>query len=221
MPRILLIEDAPNISDFVKRGLEHHGYDVKVAANGCAGLEAATGCHFDLVVLDLMLPDVDGIEVCRQLRTEHPATGIIILTARDLVGNRVQGLEAGADDYLSKPFAFEELLARIRSVLRRSGIQDGSIQVGDLRINVERRQVWRGEREVDITTREFELLTLLAQNAGKPVRRETIIQRVWGYEFPGETDPVKVYVNYLRRKLNAEGEPDMIHTVRGFGYALK
>ena len=217
---VLVVEDEPSIADFVRRGLERHGYAVRVVHTGRAALEATEAGPYDLMVLDLMLPDMDGIEVCRRLRATSDV-GIIILTARHLVGDRVQGLEAGADDYISKTFAFEELLARIRSVLRRRGGSEGVVCVGDLRIDVERRQVWRGSRQVEVTTREFELLRLLAQHVGKPVRRETILQRVWGYEFAGETDPVKVYVNYLRRKLNAGGEPDLIHTVRGFGYALR
>jgi two-component system response regulator MprA len=174
-----------------------------------------------MVVLDLMLPDVDGIEVCRQLRASGDV-GIIILTARQQIGDRVQGLGAGADDYLLKPFAFEELLARIRSIMRRrSTTAEGVIRIGDLKLDIERRQVWRADRLVDLTTREFEMLKLLAQNAGKPLSRETILQRIWGDEFDGESDPVKVYINYLRRKLNAGGEPDLINALRGFGYVLK
>jgi two-component system, OmpR family, response regulator MprA len=175
----------------------------------------------DLVILDLMLPDVDGIDVCRQL-CAGGNIGVLLLTARHLVGDRVRGLEAGADDYLSKPFAFEELMARIRSVLRRSsGWTEGVIKVGNLEIDVEKRGVRRGNRPVELTPREFELLKLLAENTGKPLRRETILQRVWGYGLEGEADPVKVYVNYLRGKLNLNGEPDLIYTLRGFGYVLK
>jgi two-component system response regulator MprA len=221
MVKILVIEDEPNIADFVKRGLLHLGFEVEVAYTGCDGLKAMQSTSPDMVVLDLMLPDVDGIDVCRQLRASGDV-GIIILTARQQIGDRVQGLGAGADDYLLKPFAFEELHARIRSVLRRrSATAEGVIRIGDLKVNIERRQVWRGDRLVDLTTREFELLKLLAQNAGKPLSRESILQRIWGDEFEGESDPVKVYINYLRRKLNADGEPDLISALRGFGYVLK
>jgi two-component system response regulator MprA len=174
-----------------------------------------------LVVLDLMLPDADGIDICRELRASGDM-GIVILTARTVVGERVRGLEAGADDYLPKPFAFEELLARIRAVLRRRSPQtEGVMQMGNLKIDIEKRQVRRGSRMVELTNREFELLKLLVQYAGRPLSREFIIQRVWGYEFEGETDPVKVYINFLRRKLNAEGEKDLIHAVHGFGYSLE
>jgi len=221
MAKILIIEDEPDIADFVKRGLVDSGFEVEVAGTGIQGLEVAQSSHPDLVVLDLILPDMDGIDVCRELRSSGD-TGIIILTARHLVGERVHGLEAGADDYLPKPFAFEELLARIRAVLRRrSTTKEGIVQVGDLEVDTERREIRRGGRTVVLTTREFELLKLLAQNAGKPLRREFIIQRIWGYDFEGETDPLKVYINFLRRKLNAQGEANLIQTVLGFGYVLR
>ena len=221
MAKILIIEDEPDIADFVKRGLVDSGFEVEVAGTGIQGLEVAQSSHPDLVVLDLILPDMDGIDVCRELRSSGDM-GIVILTARHLVGERVHGLEAGADDYLPKPFAFEELLARIRAVLRRrSTSKEGIVRVGDLEVDIERRQVRRGNRSIILTTREFELLKLLAQNAGKPLRREFLIQRIWGYDFEGETDPLKVYINFLRRKLNAQGEADLIQTVLGFGYVLK
>lgn len=221
MTRILVIEDEPNIADFVSRGLIHNGFDVEVSSSGMKGLELAQSGQPDLVVLDLMLPDMDGIDVCRQIRAVGDV-GIVILTARQLVGDRIHGLEAGADDYLPKPFAFEELLARIRAVLRRrTSSADGVIRVGNIEVDAVRRQVRRGSRTIELTNREFELLQILAQNAGKPLRREYILQRVWGYEFEGDTDPVKVYINYLRKKLNDGGEPDLIYAIRGFGYVLK
>jgi len=221
MPKILVIEDEPDIADFVKRGLILKGFEVQVANTGYQGLEIAQSSYPDLVVLDLMLPDTDGIDICRELRATGDI-GIVILTARSVVGERIRGLEAGADDYLPKPFAFEELLARIRAVLRRRSPQaQGIIRVGDLEIDIEQRRVRRGSRTITLTMREFELLKLLAQHAGRPLSREFIVQRVWGYDFEGETDPVKVYVNFLRRKLNAEGERDLIDAVHGFGYTLK
>jgi two-component system response regulator MprA len=221
MSKILVIEDEADIVDFIRRGLLFKGFEVEVADMGYKGLEMAQSGYPDLVVLDLMLPDADGIDICRELRASGDV-GIVILTARSVVGERVRGLEAGADDYLVKPFAFDELLARIRAVLRRRSTDtEGIIRVADLEIDIQRRQVRRSNRLIDLTTREYDLLKLLAQNAGKPLRREFIIERVWGYEYEGETDPVKVYINFLRRKLNAGGEPDLILAVRGFGYTLK
>jgi len=221
MDKILVIEDERDIADFLKRGLLLKGFEVEVAYTGYKGLEIAQLSNPDVVVLDLMLPDADGIDICRELRASGDV-GIIILTALSVVGERIRGLEAGADDYLPKPFVFDELLARIRAVIRRrSAAKHGIIRVGDLEIDIEGRQVRRGNRLIDLTTREFELLELLAHHAGKPLRHEFIIERVWGYEFEGETDPVKVYINFLRRKLNAGGEPDLIHSLRGFGYTLR
>jgi len=220
MPRLLVVEDDTDIADFVKRGLAQKGYEVELAFNGQQGLAAAKSSSPDLVVLDLILPDMDGIDVCRELRASGDV-GIVVLTARNLVGDRVLGLEAGADDYLPKPFVFEELVARIRSVLRRKhGLREEIVRVGDLEVDTKRRQVRRGNRLVELTTREFEILKLLAENAGRPLRREHILERVWGDEFEADTDPVKVYINFLRRKLNSGGEPDLIHALRGFGYVL-
>jgi len=220
MPRLLIIEDDADIADFIKRGLAQKGFEVKIASTGLQGLEAAKSTSPDLVVLDLILPDMDGVDVCRELRAGGDI-GIVILTARHLVGDRLLGLEAGADDYLPKPFVFEELVARIRSVLRRKqGLGEDIIRVADLEIDTKRRQVRRGDRPVELTTREFEILKLLAENAGRPLRREVILERVWGDEFEADTDPVKVYINFLRRKLNSGGEADLIHALRGFGYVL-
>lgn len=218
---ILIIEDDIDIADFIKRGLAQKGFNVKVSLTGLQGLEVARSSRPDLIILDLILPDIDGIDVCREIRSWGD-TGIIILTARHMLGERVLGLEAGADDYLPKPFAFEELLARIRAILRRKDyLATTVIQISDLTIDTRRRQVHRGDRQINLTNREFELLKLLADNAGHPVRREIIYQRVWGDELELETDPVKVYVNFLRRKLNYGGEKDLIHALRGYGYVLE
>ena len=195
--------------------------EVEVASTGEQGLNAVKSTGPDLVVLDLILPDMDGIDLCRELRSSSDI-GIVILTARHLVGDRVLGLESGADDYLPKPFAFEELAARIRSVLRRKKTSaEDIIQVGDLQIDIGRRQVQRGDRLIELSTREFELLKLLGENADRPLRREVILQRIWGDDFEADTDPVKVYINSLRRKLNQGGEIDLIQAVRGFGYVLR
>jgi len=221
MAKVLVIEDDVKIADFVKRGLAQKGFDVEVAFTGVQGLKAAKSTSPDLIVLDLILPDMDGIDVCRELRSSGDI-GIVILTARHLIGDRVLGLEAGADDYVPKPFAFEELVARIRSVLRRKKtLTEGIIHVDDLEIDTKRRQVRRANRLVELTTREFELLKLLAENAGRPLRREVIIERIWGDEFEADTDPVKIYISSIRRKLNSGGEADLIHALRGFGYVLR
>jgi DNA-binding response OmpR family regulator len=218
---ILVIEDDVNIADFIKKGLVQKGFNVKVTFTGLQGLNLAKSAKPDVVILDLMLPDVDGIDICRELRSWGDI-GIIILTARHMVGDRVMGLEAGADDYLPKPFAFEELVARIHSVLRRKNSLLGEIiRVGDLQVDTKRRQVHRGSRMVELTTRQFDLLKLLVEHAGRPLRREIIFERIWGEELETETDPVKVYINLLRRKLNACGESDLIHSLRGYGYVIE
>jgi len=221
MANILIIEDEPDIADFIRRGLSLKGYDVLVAANGEQGLDTAREHPLDLVILDLMLPGMDGVEVCRLLRKEADVP-IIMLTARDSVADKVDGLEAGADDYITKPFVFDELLARVRSALRRrAGLAQELLTVGDLSIRPASREVERAGRPIELTAREYELLEFLARNAGKVLTKETIFEKVWGYDFEIESDAIKVYVSYLRRKLNAPGERDLIHAVRGVGYMLK
>lgn len=215
------MEDEPNIAGFIRRGLIYKGYEVDVAASGEEALETVQKGLPDLVILDLMLPDIDGIEVCRRLRAADDLP-IIMLTARDSVSDKVEGLESGADDYITKPFEFEELLARVRAALRRRS--DGGaelVRVGDLSIRPASREVTRGGRIIDLTAREYELLEFLARHAGEVVTRETLFEKVWGYDFEIESDAIKVYISYLRKKLNAKGEPDLIHAVRGVGYMLK
>lgn len=221
MSNILLIEDEPNVASFVRRGLIYKGYQVEVANRGEDGLTMARDRPPDLVILDLMLPDIDGVEVCRRL---HQAGGVpvIMLTARDSVADRVAGLDAGADDYLTKPFSFEELLARVRAAFRRRQPADQMvIRVADLTIRPAAREVKRGEREIKPTTREYDLLEFLARHAGQVMTKEQIFARVWGYDELDESEAIKVYIRYLRRKLNAEGEPDLLHSIRGVGYMLK
>jgi DNA-binding response OmpR family regulator len=219
--RILVIEDEADISAFIKRGLVLQGYAVDVAASGQQGLDSFRETPPDAVLLDLMLPGMDGVEVCRRLRAVSEDVPIIMLTALDSVGDKVQGLEAGADDYITKPFAFDELSARLAAALRRRAPHEDVLEVGDLMIRPASREVSRTGRPVTLTNREYELLEYLARNAGKVVKKQTLFERVWGYEFGLDSDVIKVYIRYLRRKLNENGEEDMIRSVRGVGYMLK
>ena len=221
MAKILIIEDERDIADFIRRGLAMKGYEVAVAASGEDGLHSARQFVPDLVILDLMLPGMDGVEVCRLLRRDSDVP-IIMLTARDSVVDKVDGLDAGADDYITKPFVFDELMARLRSALRRkAGAAQEILTVGELTIRPASREVERAGRPIELTTREYELLEFMARNAGKVLTKETIFEKVWGYDFEIESDAIKVYVSYLRKKLNAPGEPDLIRSVRGVGYMLK
>ncbi len=218
--RILVVEDEKDIADFIRRGLILKGYEVDVADSGEEGLALVHEQMPDMVILDLMLPGIQGIEVCRRLRAVGDVP-VIILTARDSVADKVEGLDAGADDYVTKPFAFDELLARVRATLRRRAPDQKVITVGDLTIRPASREVERRGRAIALTAREYDLLELLARNAGKVMDKQTIFEKVWGYDFEIESDAIKVYVSYLRKKLNAPGEPDLIRAVRGVGYMLK
>jgi two-component system response regulator MprA len=220
MTRILVIEDDNDIADFIRRGLIFKGYEVQATHSGEEGLDAVLDRTPDLVLLDLGIPGIDGVEICRRLRSASTVP-IIILTARDSVADKVRGFEAGADDYVTKPFAFDELLARVRAALRRRQPEDEVLQIDDLVIHPSAREVSRGGRSIELTRREFDLLELLARNAGRVLDKNTIFERVWGYTFDLESDVIKVYVRYLRKKLNGGGEPDMIHAIRGVGYMLK
>ncbi|NWF78832.1 MAG: response regulator transcription factor [Chloroflexi bacterium] len=222
MHRILIIEDEPEIANYLRRGLVLEGFQVTVAADGPTGLAAARETSHDLVILDLMLPGIDGLEVARRLRAASDIP-IIILTARDAVADRVRGLENGADDYLVKPFAFEELLARIRVQLRRRQASAGSevLRFGNLALDTAARELRVGERRVELTAKEYDLLELFMRHPNQVLTREVIYDRVWGYDFGGESNIIEVYVRYLRQKLEAGGEPRVIHTVRGAGYILR
>jgi len=221
MTRVLVVEDEHNIADFIRRGLTYQGYEVEVAHSGEQALRTAQDNLPDLVILDLMLPDIDGVEVCQRLRSADDLP-IIMLTARDAVSDKIEGLEAGADDYMTKPFEFPELLARVRVALRRRAPSSKEeIKVDDLSVRPASREVSRGSREINLTAREFELLEYLARHAGQVVTKETLFERVWGYDFDVESDAIKVYISYLRKKLNAQGERDLIHAIRGVGYVLK
>ncbi len=222
MSTILIVEDEAEIAGYLRRGLTFEGYNVEIAADGRQALEIARERPPDLVVLDLMLPGIDGLEVARRIRTASDVP-IIMLTARDAVPDRVAGLEAGADDYLIKPFAFEELLARIRVQLRRRQREDTAtvLRYGPLTMDLAAHEVTIGDRRVDLTAKEYDLLELFMRHPQQVLTRDVIYDRVWGYNFGGESNIIEVYVRYLRQKLEARGEPRLIHTVRGVGYILR
>jgi DNA-binding response OmpR family regulator len=220
-PRVLVVEDDTDIAGVLRRSLDKEGYDVRVAGDGESALNEAGVFEPDAVVLDLGLPKLDGVEVCRRLRTEGDVP-ILILTARDALEARVAGLDSGADDYLVKPFEREELLARIRALLRRRPPRgSASLVVGDLRLNPATREAFRGERELELTAREFELLEHLMRNERIVVSRQSLLDEVWGYHPFAETNTVDVFISNLRRKLELGGEPRVLHTIRGAGYVLR
>jgi two-component system response regulator MprA len=219
--RILVIEDDEAILKFLRRGLAYEGYQVDTALDGQSGLALARDFPPDLVVLDLMLPGMDGLEVCRRLRVGGPLP-IIILTAKDTVTDRIQGLDMGADDYMVKPFNLDELLARIRALLRRAQpIRPQILHFADMALDTGTRQATRADRVIALTAKEYELLELFMRQPRQVLTRETIFDRVWGYDFGGESNIIEVYIRYLRQKLEGEGESRLIHTVRGMGYVLR
>jgi len=219
--RILVVDDDPEIVSFVKRGLAYEGYTVDTAADGKEALTKARDREPDLVVLDIMMPGMDGIEVAKRLR-QGGDVPILMLTAKGTVADKVTGLESGADDYLVKPFAFDELLARVRALLRRHQPKEGEIlRFSDLSLNTATREVRRGNEIVELTTQEFNLLELFMRHPRQVLKRDLIYERVWGYDFEGLSNVIEVYVRYLRSKLEAGGQPRLIHTVRGVGYVLK
>lgn len=222
-PKVLLAEDDPAVRKAVQRVLELESYDVTVVNDGQAALEALTKTRFDLAVLDVMMPFADGLTVCRESRHRGIATPILLLTARVEVGDRVAGLDAGADDYLTKPFVVDELLARCRALLRRSGGSATSsvLRVGDLTLNPSTRQVHRGTRELQLTKTEFDLLELLMEQPNTVVSRDQIYEAIWGYNFETSSKSLDVYIGYLRRKTEEDGESRVVFTVRGVGYTVK
>jgi DNA-binding response OmpR family regulator len=220
-PRVLVVEDDADISGVLRRSLDKEGYDVRIAPDGETALDEAGDFEPDAVVLDLGLPKLDGVEVCRRLRREGDVP-ILILTARDALDARVEGLDSGADDYLVKPFEREELLARMRALLRRRPPRGSAfLVVGDLRLNPDSQEVFRGERDLELTAHEFELLEHLMRNERIVVSRQALLDEVWGYHPFAETNTVDVFISNLRRKLEAGGEPRVLHTVRGAGYVLR
>jgi DNA-binding response OmpR family regulator len=219
--RVLVVEDDADIADVLRRSLRNEGYDVRTSVDGVDALDVAAGFVPDLVVLDLGLPRLDGVEVCRQLRADGDVP-ILMLTARAETEDRVAGLDSGADDYLTKPFERKELLARIRALLRRRPPRGAaSLEIGDLSLNPDTREVRRGEREIELTNREFELLEHLMRNERLVVSRERLLEEVWGYDPLAATNTIDVFISNLRRKLEAGGEPRLLHTKRGAGYVLK
>lgn len=220
-PRVLVVEDDAEIADVLRRALGMEGYDVRLAGDGISALEESSVFEPDAVVLDLGLPRLDGVEVCRRLRSDGDVP-ILMLTARDAVDARVEGLDSGADDYLVKPFERSELLARLRALLRRRPPRGSAFLVsGDLRLNPDTREVSRGERPLELTAREFELLEHLMRNERLVVSRDQLLEDVWDYHPYAETNTIDVFVSNLRRKLEAGGEPRVLHTVRGSGYVLR
>lgn len=221
-PHVLVVDDDDEIRASLRRGLSRAGFAVKLAADGADALRHLLHTPPDLVVLDIMMPGIDGLEVVRRLRRGDDQVPVILLTARDAVPDRVAGLDAGADDYLVKPFALSELVARIRVRLRRQeATRDADLQFADLQLDTAARQAKRGERTITLTNTEYELLRLFLLHPRQVLSRDRIYERVWGYEFLGESKVIEVYVRYLREKLEAAGESRLIHTLRGAGYVLK
>jgi DNA-binding response OmpR family regulator len=220
-PRVLVVEDDEDIAQVLQRSLRMEGYEVRVAEDGNAALENGRTFSPDLVILDLGLPQLDGIEVARRLR-EDDDVPILILTARDALESRVEGLDSGADDYLVKPFERQELLARLRALLRRRPPRGSApLRVGDLSLNVDTHEIVRGERSIELTQREFELLEYMMRNERLVISRQRLLDEVWGYDPFSTTNTIEVFVSNLRRKLEADGEPRLLHTIRGAGYVLR
>lgn len=219
--QILVVEDERRMAEVLRRGLTEEGHHVVIAANGRDGFEIASATPFDVIVLDMMLPQMDGLAVARRLRAERNQTPILILTAKDAASDVIQGLDAGADDYLSKPFPFDVFLARLRAVSRRGAIpQPVCLSAADVTLDPATRRVTRGPEELNLTPREFSLLELLLRNRGRVVRRETILESVWGFDSDINENTLEAFVRLLRRKVDTH-EPKLIHTVRGVGYALR
>ncbi|BAS59637.1 MULTISPECIES: response regulator transcription factor [Leptolyngbya] len=222
MAHILLVEDEVALAQFISLELSNEGYQVSTAHDGMTGLAIARQSLPDLAILDWMLPGLSGIELCRRLRTTGIKIPIIMMTAKNEVEDRVDGLDAGADDYITKPFSVEELFARIRAHLRRTQeVYENILQVGELKLDRLTHQVLRGDRLIDLTVKEFDLLAYLMQNPQQVFTKEQILENVWGYNFGGDSNVIEVYIRYLRLKLEQQGETRIIHTVRGVGYVIR
>lgn len=223
--RVLVVDDDKAVRESLRRSLEYNGYDVVLASDGAEALASIGTARPDVVVMDVMMPRLGGLETTRALRAAGHDLPVLVLTARDAVGDRVEGLDAGADDYLTKPFALAELLARLRALLRRvtpaEGTHDEVLSFADLTMDTASREVHRGQRAIELTRTEFTLLEMFLRRPRRVLERSFILEEVWGYDFPTTANSLEVYVGYLRRKTEAEGEPRLLHTVRGVGYVLK
>jgi two-component system, OmpR family, response regulator len=222
--RVLVVDDEATLTELLSMALRYEGWEVRTAADGLAAVRTARGFRPDAVVLDVMLPDLDGLEVLRRLRAAAPHLPVLFLTARDAVEDRIAGLTAGGDDYVTKPFSLEEVVARLRGLVRRAGagrhMDDGLLVVGDLTLDEDSREVRRGGQPVTLTATEFELLRYLMRNPRRVLSKAQILDRVWNYDFGGQANVVELYISYLRKKVDA-GRPPMIHTMRGAGYVLR
>ncbi|MDX9760150.1 MAG: response regulator transcription factor [Bacteroidota bacterium] len=219
--RLLIIEDEPGIANFIRDGLSEEGYVVDIAGEGRSGLAMALAGDYDLILLDWMLPGISGIELLRGYRTAGRGTPVIFLTARDTVDDAVFGLDAGANDYIRKPFQFDELLARIRVQLRETPDEEAQLRLGDITLQLDTHSVRRGDEEIALTPKEFTLLAFLLRNKGRVCTRTRIIEHVWDMHFDSDTSVIDVYINYLRKKLDRGEGPSLIHTVRGVGYMIR
>lgn len=220
--KILVVEDEKKVASFIKRGLEEEGFSVDVAYDGEEGLYMAEANPYALILMDLMLPKKDGLTVIRELRAKGNQTSVLCLTAKDTVDDIVAGLNSGSDDYLTKPFAFAELIARVRALLRRGSMDRGAeLRFADLRLDPVAHKVWRGDRELDLTAKEYALIEYFMRNPNQVLTRTMIAERVWDYTFDSFTNIIDVYVNYLRKKIDRDFDKKLIHTVRGVGYVLK
>ncbi len=222
--RVLTVDDEPSLTELLSMAMRYEGWEVSTAASGLGAVKTARDVRPDAIVLDMMLPDFDGLEVMRRIRTEQPDVPVIFLTAKDAVADRIGGLTAGGDDYVTKPFSLEELIARLRGLLRRSGAttprDDSLLAVGDLTLDEDSHEVARGGEEINLTATEFELLRYLMRNPKRVLSKAQILDRVWNYDFGGQANVVELYISYLRKKVDADRSP-MIHTMRGAGYVLR